>query len=309
MSEAWNQLLYWLSAQGDGSQKNLSQTCQTLGLAAKPDQIRRDLQLLGHLEVQPGAERWSITRPCWIQTAHKDAWFWTGARVPHTLEQERAQADLEITSQQGAPDRISRRTEPADHVGCTSERLLGYLPDLAFWRAHLVQVDLHYPLAEYQFERWDVERQAFQALPGIPPISPDPYIADYEGTGVYRLKKRVIRRPMDHYTKILYWDGSIGKKHWLIADFIGLRFAHFYDNPTDEELRFIYRESSAELWIPEHQRWPYIYERCLVLASGYLAEKTSLAGYDYPLLKFRGIPRDYVEHFEHLSDTLKIEAI
>lgn len=307
MSKTWNQLLYWLTAQGQGSKQNFSQACQTLGFEAHPDQIRRDLQLLGHLEVQPGARRWSITRPCWIQTAQKDTWFWTGERVPHLIP-----ADLDVTPQANAPDRLSHANPPSElpRVGCTSEQLLNYLPDLAFWREHLVKFHLHHPLGEYQFEYWNAKKREFIPLTGVPPISDNRQIADYQGTGVYRLKKKIVRHPMDQYAKILYWDGSIGQKNWLVADLIGLRFAHFYDNPNDDELTFVYHSHTGELWIPEHQRWPYIYERCLVLASGFLPTQASLPDFpDTLFLKYVGIPPRYVEHFESLTDSLKIESL
>lgn len=289
MSETWNQLLYWITAQGQGSIAALSKTAQSLGLSHSADHLRRHLQLMGHLEVKPGARRWSVCRPVWIQQALGKSWFLAGERVPCSI-----QPQWQFSQQEQAPDRLSTE-HPPDHtldVGCTSRKLLNLLPDLADWRKNLVTYSLAHPLAEYSLERWEPDKKRF--VTHLKTL-------DKHAHGVYRLSKRVKRSPMDQYPHCLYWDGDAN--NWLIADFTGLSFAHIYDN--GEGLTALYQPAHHCLWIPQAQRWPYIYERCLILASG-LYPTQELR--EQPYLKFEGIPQDFIERFEDLLD-LRIENI
>ncbi|MBF2099431.1 MAG: hypothetical protein IGQ88_13805 [Gloeomargaritaceae cyanobacterium C42_A2020_066] len=69
------------------------------------------------------------------------------------------------------------------------------------------------------------------------------------------------------WRKTLFYDTEA--ETWRQGDWYGLRFLAL------QEKRYAnYAPQSEKLWIPQIQRWPQIYERALVLASGLLPERS-----------------------------------
>lgn len=64
----------------------------------------------------------------------------------------------------------------------------------------------------------------------------------------------------------LYYDEV--RQQWLRADWYGLRFLARYEAGQSCPLR--YRSTTNQLAVPSKWRWPEVYERALVLASGRL---------------------------------------
>ena len=83
----------------------------------------------------------------------------------------------------------------------------------------------------------------------------------------------------------LFYDAEY--EQWLQADWYDLRFLAFQTiGNTNSEV--VYRPGSAELLVPLAERWPLLYERALVLASGLLPSIST----DREWLKYQGISRE-----------------
>lgn len=257
----YNALLYWLSTKGSGSMEQFFRVCTLLQVPDKPYRVRRNLQLLGHLEVKLGARAWSVAPASWVRMPGQTRWFLCGQRSSRWQKHPA----LQITPQSNGPDRWES-DEPLnfeDNVaiadaGCTAENLLQILVPIQTWIDELVEQPLLHAPSAYRIDRWNLKIQAYE-----------PWHAMHFERGIYRFR-RVVR----HYEKssTLYNHPTEQQKdRWLVADFTGLCFAnHYYEQ--QRPLGFRYNPDSQELWVPFLLRWPYIYERCLVLSTGRLPE-------------------------------------
>ncbi len=265
--ERYDVLLYWCSARGTGRLEHLHEACYTLGLAS-PEHwawpVLRTLGLLGHTEsVWNGNEcLWGIAPATVVQMCMDDGChFLAGQRIPALLT--KLSSDWHISDQlsNGGP---TRKIIVADFnggdvelsggyrllsVGCVSMRLAELLPDLLGWKTELRDdpgVEIH----SHGFARYVDE--AFQAVPVghlVPGLYQVTKIDGRNARGVYRF----------------YDSGG----RWLRGEFYGLRY-------LDAQLKGKCRaswSSSGDLDIIEGQRWPFLYERALVLASGQLPLK------------------------------------
>lgn len=282
LSLAYNQLLLWLSHKGQGSYEQLQYACEQLGLDA-PHRVRRHLQLLGHIEVKPGAHKWSIAPASWVQMPLSKHWFLCGQRSAHWLESKA----LKTTAQATGPDcwwaespinDLPGPVIPLVQAGETASRLAQHLIPIERWIEELVPVPLLHNPSAYTIEIWNSDSQRFERWPKHKPFE----------RGVFQL-----RRDMGRYessTRLYYLPRAKDpKKPWLIADFTGLRFVSAYHGGMGLHCR--YNPKTGELWLAAEQRWPYIYERCLILCSGCLPEQVG------DELYYRQLPEPLVRYF------------
>jgi hypothetical protein len=273
LAEKYNRLLYWLSATAEGTWEGLVRTCVTLGLADhsnKARRIMRRLMLLGHIECSKDGSAWMIAPLAFVSSLEKaNMGFLSGQRTPKLLTVLMGFGILTECSQprDEGPSRIeiscaslaggALEIAPGivlQVVGAASERLAELLPDLQGWKATLASID-KLNTANCLVERWDGR---------IYVSCPDFYERgnQYFGApGLYRLT-----REANSYRTVLYFDSD--QQKWLKGDWYGLRFLAY--KAAQQQCKAVYRVSTNELLIPADQRWPMLYERALVLASGQL---------------------------------------
>jgi hypothetical protein len=273
LGEKYNQLLYWLSATAEGTWEAFARTCAALGLAADPQYARRILRrlmLLGHIECSKDGSAWTISPPALVLCPAKSGvGFLCGQRTPKLCKILKEFWTLAESPQPGyqGPSRIEVTCEPpsegvlelpsgiAFHVaGSASTRLAELLPDLEGWRETLTPIE-KLNTTKCFVERWD----GIQYAP-----CPDFYQRgdEYSGApGLYRLT-----REANSYRMVLYFDSA--RQKWLKGDWYGLRFLVYRD--AGQGCEVVYRVDTSELMIPAEERWPLLYERALVLATGQL---------------------------------------
>ena len=69
--QAYNHLLYWLSANGEGSWQSFRNACAQLSLDQhdEPRHIFRRLRLLGHVEYLDNGQRWAVCPSCLVSNS------------------------------------------------------------------------------------------------------------------------------------------------------------------------------------------------------------------------------------------------
>lgn len=277
----YNALLYWLSHKGIGTAEQFRHVCQRLGLAA-PHRVRRHLQLLGHIEMQQGGHKWSVSPASWVQAAaqagESERWFLCGQR---SAAWQAAEGLMCEPQEQGpdlwwasAPIALPEPQVPVVVAGPTAEKLRPMLIPVAQWVEDLVPIRLLHGVSSYDsIEKWDPDHLRFV-----------PWKKHSFERGVFQFKRDMGR--YESSLRLYYLPPRKGQKqtsqqHWLVADFTGLRFVSAFHGGFS--LIVHYNSNTGELWIPEDQRWPYIYERCLILNSGQLPRKvTRDLGTDQP---------------------------
>lgn len=268
-----NQLLYWLSATAEGTWEAFVRTCMTLGLASDSKQARRILRrlmLLSHIECSKDGSEWTISPTALVLCPAKSGvGFLCGQRTPKLIKilegswtlTECPQPDfqgpsqIELTGEPVTQEVLEMPSAIVVHVaGTASSRLAELLPDLEGWKDTLTSIDM-LNTTNCSVERWEGRQYV---------TCPDFYQRgdDYFGaSGLYRLT-----REANAYRMVLYFDSS--RQKWLKGDWYGLRFLVYKDAGQDCEA--VYRVRTSELMIPADERWPMLYERALVLATGQL---------------------------------------
>ena len=95
-----------------------------------------------------------------------------------------------------------------------------------------------------------------------------------------------------------YYDATT--QRWLGGDFYGLRFLTTSDHARPQVRPNV---STLTLDIDIRQRWPELFERVLVLASGRLPDH---AGGAHPFLRYRGISTTLLDI---LAEKLHLEVL
>lgn len=286
--QRFDQLLYWLSAKAEGSWEVFVKACHLLRLVNEPKQARhvqRRLILLGHIECSADGARWSIC-PAAVVRSQSGESFLCGQRTPELLEElsahfgivDKPQPDhkcptrLAVTSLSLNEGETIRLKEGIvlTATGTTSEKLAAILPDLAGWQDMLARIEKLNPY-NYEIERW--AGGGFSRCQEI--IERDNY---YTGeSGMYRLTHKVTGVGMT-----LYFDQA--RQRWLKGDWYGLRFLAHQTAETRCVVEHDIRRN--ELKIPLAQHWPLLYERALVLSSGFLPHRIKDPG----LLIYQKVP-------------------
>jgi hypothetical protein len=259
---AWNKMLYWLSSVGTGSWETFARACTVLGFSSAKS-VLRQLKLLGHLESSHQTNRWMINPAHAVQISDRE-WVLCGQRSPQMLD------TLEVTqSAQGRWSVTTLEGFEGQDAEWSLGRFLEILPNIDTWRRSLYSPK---GIDSYKLKRY--EQGDFR-----------PYTKSLE-QGFYQIFGKQETEP--RYT--LFWDREIGG--WRQGDWYGLRFLS-YEQPWIH-----YDPHSQKLAVLAEQRFPEIYERALVLASGYLPQW--LEGY----LVYSNISQ---ENVCHLAKLLKLE--
>jgi hypothetical protein len=278
--QRFDQLLYWLSARAEGSWEVFVQACQLLRLVKEPRHARhvqRRLMLLGHVECSADGARWSICPAAAVRSQSGEV-FLCGQRTPELLEELSEHFSIVDRPQpeHSCPTHLAINGFSLDEsatirlkagvtltaAGEAPVKLATILPDLAAWQDSLTRIEKLNPYS-YEIERW---------VSGT--FSPCQEISErhnvYTGEpGMYRLTHKVTRVGMT-----LYFDQA--GQRWLKGDWYGLRFlAH---QSAGARCAAEYDISRGEMVIPLAQHWPLLYERALVLCSGFLPSRIKDSG-------------------------------
>jgi hypothetical protein len=286
--QRFDRLLYWLSARAEGSWEVFVQACQLLRLVQEPRHARhvqRRLMLLGHVECSADGGRWSIC-PAAVVRSQSGESFLCGQRTPELLEELSEHFGIVDRPQPGhsCPTRLMinglslsegestplRAGVALTAAGSSSDKLARVLPDLAGWQDTLTRIEKLNPY-NYEIERWAGGR-----------FSPCQEIGErhnvYSGeSGMYRLTHKVTGVGMT-----LYFDQP--GQRWLRGDWYGLRYLAHQTAGTRCGVEHDTRTN--ELRMPIEQHWPLLYERALVLSSGFLPHKIKGSG----ALIYQGVP-------------------
>ena len=280
LTQQHNQLLYWLSATAAGTWETFVKACRALRLAEDSNYARRvfrRLMLLGHIECAKDGSEWSVCPPALVHYPTKSGLgFLSGQRTPKLLRQIEGFGVLTETPQPGGqgPARIEVSYESltegilelpsgiALHMtGAVATRLAELLPDLEGWKETLTPLE-KLNTANYSIERWDGRQYA-------PCTDFYQHGDEYVGaSGLYRLTRG---KEANSYRMVLYFDCD--RQKWLKGDWYGLRFLIYRD--AGQDYTTAYHSDANELMICAEERWPLLYERAPVLASGLLPQRTN----------------------------------
>lgn len=270
---ALNHLLYWLSATGAGGWQLFRRVCnlltaETVGLDAR--HIFRRLRLLGHVEyADTNGTKWSVCPPALVQSSDSTRYFLAGQRTPNllnalneltTVEEQRqptGQApdlmQLHFNSSDEArqliKDKGVRAITPIHWAGPASIQLANILPDLAGYQASLPSVSGFVP-GNFKLEQW--QGQGYVE------------IHTHQQTGLYQLTPREQNNRLSPQS--LFFDAATGQ--WRDGPWYDLRY--LAQQAAGVPCRVQYHPGQQRLAIPANYRWPDLYERALVLASGFL---------------------------------------
>lgn len=288
-TQSYDRLLLWLSAIGSGTWQTFRNVCQAFGLDQEGSQsgrILRCLRLLGHLESSRDGANWSIAPPvlvllCDLDDEGEREYLFCGQRDKELLQALRSVGNVQEYPQRDGNGPATIRVRASEAIealayltgssaalqlritGNVSNRLVQLLPPLADWMSSLERLDGVSPHM-FEIKRFNGSNfvdEPFQRKSGFYQFWP--------------LEKMTIAgRPL--YT--LFYDEI--KDSWFRGDWYGLRFLarQLNDNPCPVK----YESSTRRLAIPKEWRWPELYERALVLASGQLPfQSDSWLIYDY----------------------------
>jgi hypothetical protein len=270
--QSYNYLLYWLSAQGDGSWQKFCYACAELNLEKikEPRFLFRRLRLLGHSEYLDGG-RWTICPPCMVEVEKVDEryrYFLAGSRSSKLVDQLTNAREIN-QARHGAPDAIfvsfesyleaqSVVAEISKVTGTTlllagnsSQKLANLLPNIKDWGQTMLG-EIPVFTERYKIMKWDGNDFS-------------QWVDQPNEIGMYRLIDNQFNDKMPDY---YYFFDPEGNK-WFQGDWYGLRYlANQYLGypPT-----FIYDLAAKLLYVPNTHRIPDIYERALILASGELS--------------------------------------
>jgi hypothetical protein len=265
--ERFEHLLWWISARGHGAWADLAAAIQALQVGdaqLSPAAVVRNLVLLGHMESRPLDGAWSVARPCLVTPSLGEGpCFLAGAR---TCDLAHAETGVDTLVRNPQPDgsgpvRLDLAGNPpppfsdSQRFGKVSSRLAGLVPNLAAWLDTLPILDRP-SLGGGGMERFD--GSAWQSDPSITETD-----FGYRGaSGLYRF---INTEGSPAWTAFF----KIETQRWHRADLTGLKFVALANDAADK-LQALLTGAHGDLLIPRSQRWPLLYERALVLASGWL---------------------------------------
>ena len=275
----YEKFLYLLSTLGQGTWETFKRVCQTLELE-KPRTIQRQLKLLGHLEVSPNGKYWSITPTALVKvksTSGNQEFILCGQQNGDLLKTLEQCSKVNFREQpRGQSPRCVRLTIPdsrdvsgifeqikskmglvVTNAGNAAMKLADILPDLEAWKISLPSLKAVQPYL-YSLKRFD----------GNDFID----CAFSNQTGMYQLcnlEEKQSWQGSQHHHPILTLFYDADTNTWRQGDWYGLRFLALYY--SDQQCIARYDKTTSRLAIPWSQRFPELYERSLVLASGLLA--------------------------------------
>lgn len=263
--DSYDRLLWWCSCKGTGSISQLSEISSALGLNDLEGGvwgILKKLSLLGHLDVFQNEDRewsWRIAPTTVINQVPNQPSCVAGAMSGQMRQRLIQMAGATLDGTNGGPSRI---LVPSDRIGLIATAI-GFMPrqvecPLADWAQRLPT------LAEWQ-----------DSLIVDPAIAAEPHqytFSRYNGgifvpvnnhdlpAGFYRVQRNGNNSSPKH---VLHTEGG----RWLNGDYASLRFLSLGLLGQKPKAQ---RHADARLAMSSYHRWPSLYERALVLASGQL---------------------------------------
>lgn len=307
-SQDHEKLLRWLSAVGSGSWNLFQNTCHELGIAMNSggawSSIRR-LETLGHIEMYSQRRKWIAAPSCLVECASRDGtttYFLAGKRSEAMLDVLRQEmAIVKREPQSGAPDRIivTFPSEQAAQRAARNVRSTGVgnisfpgksgfhialtLPPIQEW-PRLLTALRNIILPSYTYKQWQISRD-FVHIDGFPHES-----------GLYELE----RITNASYKPVFRAFFDAEADCWYRGDFYGLRYLTLSRCGT-ATMKAFYDDETWQLVIHKEHRWPDLYERAAVLASGWLPTQN-----EDGWLQFKNIPSDLAYL---LTDKLNMELV
>lgn len=256
LSQQYEGLLYWLSALGAGSWDSFKKACESLELP-EPRRIARRLKLLGHLELSANGLKWSMSPTALVKVnsqSDNQEFVLCGQRSQKLLQQLEQFATVKQNNGDSPPciqlansnliESLNSEFSIID-AGNASIKLAEILPNIDTWQQNLRNLQGIVPsLYEWQY---------FDGHKFVDCVSP-------KEKGLYQYK----REANNNISGTVFYDKPNDK--WLQGDWYGLRFLALHN----QDISVHYDKTKESLAIPLEQRWPEIYERALVLASGLL---------------------------------------
>jgi hypothetical protein len=311
----YNQLLAWMSMVGSGSLHVLRNTCRELGLEADSQEtssrqvprILRRLRLLGHAESSPDGSRWSVAPPVLVSAAWReseDEYFLCGARDQVLVDALKKKARAEEMPQHSgdAPPRVQLWADdpqqltaglqkegvvvPLRAVGNIAVLLAERLPPLDVWLSLLESLRGLHP------EQFDLEKFSEGAWE---------HTHWKQASGFYQMWEPQAQRPPGSRPKYrLFYDAP--SQTWRRGDWYGLRF--LAQHAGGNRCPVHHQAHQGLLAVPEQWRWPELYERALVLASGQLPTFLTQKGARWFL--YKKVSRTLLDH---LTNKLSLNVI
>lgn len=269
----FNHLLFCLSAYGRGTWQQFRTICIELDLDSTGEyarRISRRLRSLGHIEFSRDGQNWFAAPSCLVQVESGNQQyhaFVAGQRSSRLLEMLQQDTHLMTAAQPygNAPEQVqvtfpdefaaqafvddySKQHHPIYLAGHAGLKIASGLPSLDEWEAALPVLSI--VKGHYRFERWVDGDLESVPLP--------------RETGMYRLTHNSER--FEHPQLTLYYNADTDT--WRRADWYGIRFLALRRTGTSCDVH--YDSARRELAVSLEQRWPDLYERSLVLASGRL---------------------------------------
>lgn len=266
LTTRFDRLLAWLSVQQSGTWAQFAAACTSLGLdaLAKPGDVLGRLQLLGHLEVSVGGDRWAVTPPTIVGDV-QGGWFLCGQRCDQMLERLATVLSIERRPQLGGPtvvtlvpsaEQLATLSVTVDTlqiplVADASRQIAAKFPTWDRWYAN-VRGNYRPNLAAAD----TVERVIAGGQTTV--VRPESVNGSLSvGEGLYRLT-------FHHgYTTVVRAYCDIAGT-WTRSDWYGMS----YLAERSSGLRAF--RCDGDLVVPLDQPWPRLYERPLVLATGRL---------------------------------------
>lgn len=277
-TQQYDRLLGWLSAAGQGNWQALQQTWQLLGGKERAPQMLRHLRLLGHIETSADRKRWAVTPSTIFPITHGEQaghWVLCGQRDTKFLlklqnickmtfvPQMHGDGPVTVYLHSRDPERTIALLHSINHLVRQEEqaglRLARLLPPLNQWKLSLESLQGIRPHAYCTkiFNGQTFIKEIFSGKRGLYELWP---LAEHT-------VKQTALRP--EYT--LYYDEDT--QRWLRADWYGLRFLARYE--AGQSCPVQYGSTTSQFAVPLEWRWPELYERALVLASGRLPRRQS----------------------------------
>ncbi|WLT37184.1 hypothetical protein NON20_14460 [Synechocystis sp. B12] len=263
-------LVDWLSAKGYGSWATFQSVCQSLSIE-NPAQVMRNLKLLGHLETSSNGKKWSIAPTALIplnDNSENLEFYLCGQQNAELRQQLTNYAEIKSEGQL-VPFGLPRwRITFQDYItyqkiellvgvsiykqGNIAQQLVDYLPNIQEWQVNLPKIG-GIVSSQYDWRQYQYQTKNFQNC-----ILP-------EQTGFYEMRRDPEQKFPD---RTVFYEADT--QIWRQSDWYGLRFLALYHEKVLQEC--CYSSEQKQLRVPYDQRWPQIYERVLVLASGYLPQ-------------------------------------
>lgn len=299
-SDRYDKLLYWLSFTLEGSWENFVRTCEILNLTNdfnRPQSILRKMTVLGHIKCSDDGTKWSVCPPIFVRKPIQNTWFICGQRSPKLIKELfRFHIDVILQPNSQGPSCILIKNVSENELlhfssNVLSEQVVNILPTLSEWKENLAVVE-KINTSTFDLSRWNGN--------GYSKCS-EFYEKDgkyFGSTGLYRLTRKL--RDSQSYSLILYFDNNDQK--WYKGDWYGLRFLANRAIICDD-CEVFYDSFNKTILIPQAERWPLIFERTLVLASGLLPSKLQNGW-----LIYKDISLEMLKEFENKLNFLAKEG-